>query len=614
MEFFIRKNATLPVLKINAIKDGRSDYNRSMRFLEDTEIFFSMVDTETNVPRITSRPAGLMKKVPLNVGDDDQFFVYYQFTPFDTKKVGRYKGQFLFRNETGILLLPLSEEIYVNVTESFVIDDFEFQSCYVVDYPCCIGPVPPKPPVPPGPPTTTTTTHVPTTTTTTTIQPPPNDFTYLIIPNNDLAGEDIPNNDLHGEDIPNNDLHGEDIPNGEFDGDVIPNNDLNDNQIPNDGLGSEVIPNNDVTPTILECDGETYNLVVLPFAPPSGGNIIFPGFSTGPGNMGITDPNSFEINSVYWNQINSDGIDTLNYFSGLLDPFIITFTQNGNSAVYSGETGSVVNNFGVFYSDPFLESTLPLTLLQPSPSQFNLTDPVCISFVNIPPDPPTIQKIVDINMNNPISYSGGTTVYDLSGNTNATLVNNPTVGFDTCYSAVTTNGTDQYIITDTSIDNFYVSSPNPADTSVFLWVYITGNGCILDELGQPSINTNWHDAQIDVVSGKVNYNIWPYFIPNIESSAITYNQWYYIGFTYSGTTFTAYMNGQVVGSSTITRETPYQFGNGLYYGIANSDNATNLGDGNYSAIKFGQLEIWNGAISNTDVLQNYNNNVGYWVC
>lgn len=171
MEFFIRKNATLPVLKINAIKDGRSDYNRSMRFLEDTEIFFSMVDTETNIPRITSRPAGLMKKVPLNVGDEDQFFVYYQFTPFDTKKVARYKGQFLFRNETGILLLPLSEEIYINVTESFVINDFEFQSCYVVDYPCCFGPVPPKPPIPPIPPgpTTTTTTIIPTTTTTTNI-------------------------------------------------------------------------------------------------------------------------------------------------------------------------------------------------------------------------------------------------------------------------------------------------------------------------------------------------------------------------------------------------------------------------------------------------------------
>ncbi len=164
MEFFIKKNATLPVLKINVIKDGRSDYDRTMRYLEETDIFFSMIDVNTQIPRITSRPAGLMKKESLAPNSLDEYYVYYQFTPFDTKKVARYKGQFLFRNETGILTLPLNQEIYINVTDSFIIDDSEFQSCYVVDYPCCFGGVFP-PPVPPIP-TTTTTTMILTTTTT----------------------------------------------------------------------------------------------------------------------------------------------------------------------------------------------------------------------------------------------------------------------------------------------------------------------------------------------------------------------------------------------------------------------------------------------------------------
>jgi hypothetical protein len=166
MEFFIKKNATLPVLKINVIKDGRSDYDRSMRYLEDTDIFFSMIDVDTQIPRITSRPAGIMKKEPLEPNYVDEYYVYYQFTPFDTKKVARYKGQFLFRNETGILTLPLNQEIYINVTDSFIIDDSEFQSCYVVDYPCCFGGIfPPVPPIP----VTTTTTGIPLTTTTTMI-------------------------------------------------------------------------------------------------------------------------------------------------------------------------------------------------------------------------------------------------------------------------------------------------------------------------------------------------------------------------------------------------------------------------------------------------------------
>jgi hypothetical protein len=177
MEFFIKKNATLPVLKINVIKDGRSDYNRSMRFLSETDIFFSMVDTETGIPRITSRPAGLIRKND----SEDEYYVYYQFTPFDSKKVARYKGQFLFRNETGVLTLPLSEEIYINVTESFALDDMEFQSCYVVDYPCCTGFIP-RPPVPPSP--TTTSTTFPITTTSTTI--PITTTTTLPIPTEDF--------------------------------------------------------------------------------------------------------------------------------------------------------------------------------------------------------------------------------------------------------------------------------------------------------------------------------------------------------------------------------------------------------------------------------------------
>lgn len=163
MEFFIKKNATLPVLKINVIKDGRSDYDRSMRFLNETDIFFSMVDTATGIPKITSRPAGIMKKIPVIPSEESEYYIYYQFTPFDTKKVARYKGQFLLRNETGIVNLPLNQEIYINVTDSFVLDDMDFSSCYIVDYPCCKS----NTLLPPLIPVTTTTTIIPITTTTT---------------------------------------------------------------------------------------------------------------------------------------------------------------------------------------------------------------------------------------------------------------------------------------------------------------------------------------------------------------------------------------------------------------------------------------------------------------
>ena len=178
MEFFIKKNATLPVLKINVIKDGRSDYDRSMRFLQQTDIFFSMVSTSTGIPKIVSRPAGVIQKPQLSTSADTEYYVYCQFTPFDTKDVDRYKAQFLIRNETGILTLPLNQEIYINVTNSFVLDDMEFQSCYIVDFPCCKSqpkflPLTPTPTVTPTvtPSNTATPTQTPTNTITPTVTP-----------------------------------------------------------------------------------------------------------------------------------------------------------------------------------------------------------------------------------------------------------------------------------------------------------------------------------------------------------------------------------------------------------------------------------------------------------
>ena len=56
----------------------------------------------------------------------DEYYVYYQFNPNDTKSCG-YEGQFLFRNEEGVLILPIRENLYINVQESFIINDLEYE-------------------------------------------------------------------------------------------------------------------------------------------------------------------------------------------------------------------------------------------------------------------------------------------------------------------------------------------------------------------------------------------------------------------------------------------------------------------------------------------------------
>jgi hypothetical protein len=196
MEFYIKKNATLPVLKMQVVKDGRSDYNKMMEMIEESSIFFSMVDTETGIPRIVTRPAGFVEKTLMDPNAEYEYYVYYQFTSNDTRKVGRYEGQFLLRNSDGTLILPIREKLYINVQESFIADDLPYESCYVVEFPCCASiptttttttkPCPScRPCCPPTPtplPTTTTTTYIPITTTTTIH----NDFVVLDIPENDV--------------------------------------------------------------------------------------------------------------------------------------------------------------------------------------------------------------------------------------------------------------------------------------------------------------------------------------------------------------------------------------------------------------------------------------------
>ena len=159
MDFFIKKNATLPVLKLQVVKDGRSDYDSFMNTIELSAIFFSMVDIDTGIPKISSRPAGFVEKTFLDPNAEPEYYIYYQFTPRDTNRVGRYEGQFMLRNDQGVLILPIREKLIINVQESFIADDLEYNACYTSEFPCCVN----------GPYTTTTTTECCPCTSTTTI-------------------------------------------------------------------------------------------------------------------------------------------------------------------------------------------------------------------------------------------------------------------------------------------------------------------------------------------------------------------------------------------------------------------------------------------------------------
>ena len=182
MEFFIKKGATLPLLKLNIVDNGRNDYNNFLNTLELSAVFFSMTNEENGVPKIVNRPGGVGYYNSPIISGSPQYYIYYQFSESDTKKEGRFEGEFILRNDDGTFVLPLNDKLIINISDSFIVDDLEYSSCFVIDYACCsngspitiISPTPtPTSTVTPTPTPTITISNSPSVTPTETLTPTP---------------------------------------------------------------------------------------------------------------------------------------------------------------------------------------------------------------------------------------------------------------------------------------------------------------------------------------------------------------------------------------------------------------------------------------------------------
>jgi hypothetical protein len=204
----------------------------------------------------------------------------------------------------------------------------------------------------------------------------------------------------------------------------------------------------------------------------------------------------------------------------------------------------------------------------------------------------------------------GSTWTDDKGNSNATLANSPTYSSsDGGY--ISLNGSNQYILTSTSL-NAQISgtSPNKSTAqSIFIWCYPTEQGVIVSELGQASINTAYHDSNIEITSaGVICFSVWHGSLVNrVTSSSKSFNTWYNLGWTYSGTTLTAYINGASIGTATLTRQPPFNSGNNLHYALGAED-GTNMGEGSFCAMRVGSFQVNNTALTAEEVETNFNSN------
>ena len=118
MNFFINKNATLPLLKMELIQDGRHDFHDFHELIQNSNIYFSMTNVENGYKKICRQPAGCAIK-PNTSEEKEEYYITYQFSERETNKVGTYRGQFEldFLDGSGILIVPIREQLYVHVLE-----------------------------------------------------------------------------------------------------------------------------------------------------------------------------------------------------------------------------------------------------------------------------------------------------------------------------------------------------------------------------------------------------------------------------------------------------------------------------------------------------------------
>ena len=206
------------------------------------------------------------------------------------------------------------------------------------------------------------------------------------------------------------------------------------------------------------------------------------------------------------------------------------------------------------------------------------------------------------------SFSGsGNTVYDLAGNAENGQIRN---GSNTqITSTASTDSTGNKYLDISSAQYIWSSAvASPTSQSIMLWVYLTNNGVIYDELGGgQNPNYGWHDSQIEMVSNTLKFRVWNSNNPILTVYTDYRNGWHLIGYTISpktsgeNRTLTAYVDGINVGSNTqLIWEQPSTVSH-----LIGSTETTHLGDGTAGDFRFNSFYLYGKALTSTEVLNLY---------
>lgn len=121
MEFFIRQNATDPILKLRLIDDGKTDKSVFNDLLENSTITFDMYESKSGTPVLLNESCQITTRIEKFNNTIDEYYIVYRFTESGTSVKGRYEGiitiQFLDtdQNPTTKLIAPIKEKLFINI-------------------------------------------------------------------------------------------------------------------------------------------------------------------------------------------------------------------------------------------------------------------------------------------------------------------------------------------------------------------------------------------------------------------------------------------------------------------------------------------------------------------
>ena len=126
--FEIKKNSTLPSLKVELIDDGTYDFCRRDMYnnaIQNADVTFSMKD-ENGVLKISKAKASIVKCCDCNC--TESYSIEYKWNKRDTKEAGVFDAFFEinFKNDLyeegvsypkGNLIMPIHEQLKIHILE-----------------------------------------------------------------------------------------------------------------------------------------------------------------------------------------------------------------------------------------------------------------------------------------------------------------------------------------------------------------------------------------------------------------------------------------------------------------------------------------------------------------